>query len=57
MSVNHEALNMLVVRVSKYKELGWKVSGKGYYQVQLSKGKKIMTLKICPDTYVMGTVI
>lgn len=53
--VNKEALQKLSDRVVSHLNNKWVLTGKGPYFVKLSKGKKTMTVKIDPVTYVIGT--
>lgn len=53
--VNKEALQKLSERVVSHLNNKWVLTGKGPYFVKLTKGTKIMTVKIDPVTHVIGT--
>lgn len=55
--VNKEALQKLSDRVVFHLNNKWTLTGKGPYFVNLSKGKKTMTVKIDPVTCVISTSI
>lgn len=54
-TVNTEALKKLTDRVVSHLNNKWVLTGKGPYFVKLTKGTKIMTVKIDPVTGVIGT--